>query len=298
MSAQPVAVLGTGAMGHAVAQRLLATGHAVRVWNRTPARAASLRGAHLAASPAEAIEGCGVVLVSLADDGALRDLLAGPYGLARALRPRQVLLELGTVTPATIRELAPEVRASGASFLDVGMLGNATHAGQGELRFYVGGSEPDVRHVTGFLGHLGKEVVHVGELGSGMALKLVLNLVMGLEMQALAEAAALGEGLGLDRRRVLEAVADSGFASAVMRFKSRRMVKRDYSRPDFRLALMTKDLLLADRSAREGGLDLPMTRAATETHVHAALGDSAGQDCAAIAEAVRASAAVTSGSSS
>ena len=106
------------------------------------------------------------------------------------------------------------------------------------------------------LDDLGKEVLHVGALGAGMELKLVLNLVMGLEMQALAEAAAFGESRGLDRTLLLQVIAGSGFASPVMRFKTRRMIAGRYGDPDFRLRLMAKDLgLVADARRRRAADD-------------------------------------------
>jgi 3-hydroxyisobutyrate dehydrogenase len=275
-----IAVIGLGAMGGAMAQRLLSLDHEVSVWNRTPQRAAELVacGASCAGSPREAADGAAVVLVSVADADALRSVTHGADGVLAGLGADAVFVNASTVQPDVVRALAAQV--GDARVVDPGVLGNMNHARDGELRVYAGGEAGALQRCRSVLEDLGKEVVHVGALGAGMELKLVLNLVMGLEMQALAEAVAAGVARDLDRAQVLEAIAKSGFASPVMGFKARRMIGRRYEDPDFRLRLMAKDLgLVADGL---GDLRLPMTDAARETHdeaVAAGLGD---LDCAAI----------------
>jgi 3-hydroxyisobutyrate dehydrogenase len=277
-----VAVLGLGAMGLPIARRLAERGHDVRGWNRTPRRA-DLAGSAVidCGSVAAAVSGAELVLAVLADDAALRAVF--PAVLAAAA-PCQIVLNLGTVSSATVRELAGAAATRQVELVDVGMLGNATHAGSGELRCYVGGDSPRVGQVLELLADLGKEVTHVGPLGAGMDFKLVLNLMMGLEMQALAEVATLGESLGLSRRTVLDAVSDSGFGAPVMRFKAKRMIAGRYGQPDFRLALMAKDLDLAVRAL--SGTALPMSEAARNAHRSAVAAGWGEQDCAAIADAL------------
>lgn len=265
-----IGFIGLGAMGHGMAERLINRGHDVRVWNRTPAKAADL-AALLASTPRDAATGASVVVLSVADGDALRHVTDGPDGALAGLDPEAVLINTSTVDPQEVRAL------DAAHVVDAGVLGNLDHARDGELRVYAGGTETAFNRCREVLDDLGKEVVHVGALGAGMELKLVLNLVMGLEMQALAEAAAFGESRGLVRTQVLQAIAGSGFASPVMRFKTRRMVADRYGDPDFRLRLMAKDLALVADS-----VSLPMTDAARAVHdeaVAAGLGD---LDCAAI----------------
>jgi 3-hydroxyisobutyrate dehydrogenase len=278
-----VAVLGLGAMGLPIARRLAECGHHTRAWNRTPGRA-DLTGSTAVecASVAEATSDAEFVLTVVADDDALRAVLGE---VLAANVPGRTVLNLGTVSSATIRELAARAGDQKVDLVDAGMLGNAVHAGTGELRFYLGGEDEQVAVVRGLLSDLGKEITHVGPLGSGMDLKLVLNLVMGLEMQALGEATALGESLGLSRQAVLDTIAGSGFGAPVMKFKSRRMIAGRYGKPDFRLALMAKDLDLA-MAAADGGPTLPMSAAARDSH-RAAVAEGWGpQDCAGIADAL------------
>lgn len=280
LDGQTIAVIGLGSMGRGMAQRLGDAGASLRLYNRTRRRGEellSLLDVTVAGSPREAANGADVVLVSVADDAALRAVLTGSDGVLAA-RPALVL-NTSTVAPATVRELAEDV-----AMLDVGVLGNADHARTGALRCYVGGPKTLVRAAEPVLDALGRQVLHVGELGSGMALKLVMNMVMGVEMQVLAEAVALGEAAGLDRQTVLAAISGSGFAAPVMRHKAGRMTARSYAGPDFRLRLMAKDLALAVDQARPAGVDLPMVEAAARCHdaaVQAGLGEA---DCAAIAQ--------------
>jgi 3-hydroxyisobutyrate dehydrogenase len=272
-------------MGGAMAARLLDAGYDLLVWNRTPDRASALvdAGARLAGTPREVASGADVVLISVADGDALDAVLEGPDGILAELG-RGVLINTSTVAPEVVRALAASAAASGARMLDVGVLGHAAHAASGELRLYAGGDPETLERCRELLDVLGKEVVHVGAVGAGMDLKLALNLVMGLEMQAMAEAAAFGVARGLPRHAVLGAIAGSGFSSPVMRFKSRRMIAGNYGAPDFRLRLMANDLALVADGAEQLGLRLPMSARACEEHERAVGGGLGDLDCAAIVE--------------
>ena len=268
-----------------MAARLLEGGYELRIWNRSPERAADLvgRGATLVATPREAATEADFVVLSVADDAALAAVLSGPEGVFAGLG-RGVLINTSTVAPEVARGLATTAAATGTHALDVGVLGNAAHAASGQLRLYVGGDGDILERCRTLLERLGKEVVHVGAVGAGMQLKLALNLVMGLEMQAMSEAVAFGVAFGLPRQAVLGAIAGSGFSSPVMSFKSRRMSAGSYEVPDFRLRLMAKDLGLVVDGCAGLGLDLPMTASACEAHARAVDGGLGDLDCAAIIE--------------
>ncbi|MCG7202467.1 NAD(P)-dependent oxidoreductase [Streptomyces arenae] len=280
----PVAVLGLGTMGSGLAARLLDRGTQVRVWNRTPERAEPLAaaGAVVASHPADAVAGTSAAICVVADGEALGSVLRGPDGVLAEGPYSGVLVCASTVSPEEVVQIAGDT----PSVVDVGMLGNRDHARDGELRLFVGGAEEAFDACRPLLEVLGKEVVHLGALGSGMRMKLCLNLLMGIEVQALAEVTELATACGLDRQSVLKTVAGSGFASPVMAFKSRRLGSGHFEEPDFRLRLMAKDLMLATKQAAAVGLSLPLTTAAAETHVRATeqgLGD---QDCAAVTRAL------------
>jgi 3-hydroxyisobutyrate dehydrogenase len=280
----PVAVLGLGTMGSGLAARLLDQGIAVRVWNRTAERTEPLAeaGALVAAHPADAVAGTTAAICAVADGEALGAVLRGPDGVLADGPYPGVLICASTVAPEEVVQVAGDC----PSVLDVGMLGNRDHARDGELRLFVGGEEQAFDAGRALLRILGKEVVHLGALGSGMRVKLLLNLLMGIEVQALAEASELAAACGLDRQLVLKTIAGSGFASPVMAFKSRRLASGRFDEPDFRLRLMAKDLMLASKQAAAVGLHLPLATAAAETHVRATelgLGD---EDCAAVTRAL------------
>ncbi|GGZ64661.1 3-hydroxyisobutyrate dehydrogenase [Streptomyces inusitatus] len=280
----PVAVLGLGSMGTGLATRLLDQGVQVRVWNRTPERTGPLAaaGAVAAAHPAAAIEGTSAAICTVADSDALAAVLRGPDGILSGGPYPGALVCASTVAPEEVVKLTGDLH----SVLDVGMLGNREHARNGELRLFVGGEERVFTAGLPLLELLGKEVVHLGELGSGMRMKLLLNLLMGIEVQAMAEAVELAAASGLDRALVLRAIAGSGFASPVMAFKSKRLIAKRFDEPDFRLRLMAKDLLLASNQAAAAGLRLPLLAAATQTHVSATEQGHGDEDCVAVAHAI------------
>ncbi|MFJ3307766.1 NAD(P)-dependent oxidoreductase [Streptomyces sp. NPDC086549] len=280
----PVAVLGLGRMGTGLATRLLDQGIRVRVWNRTSERAGPLAeaGAFVADRPCHAVEGTSAAICAVDDGEALGSVLRGPDGvLAQGPYPG-LLICASTVAPEEVVQIAGDV----PSVLDVGMLGNRDHARDGELRLFVGGEERAFKAGRPLLEMLGKEVVHLGALGSGMRMKLLLNLLMGIEVQALAEATELAAASGLDRQQVLKTIAGSGFASPVMAFKSRRLASGRFGEPDFRLRLMAKDLMLACKQAAAVGLSLPLAAAAAETHVRATAQGLGDEDCAAVTRAL------------
>jgi 3-hydroxyisobutyrate dehydrogenase len=275
-----IGIVGLGTMGAAMAGRLARSGATLRLYNRNADRARSLAagGAAVAASPAEASDAADLVLISVADDASLSAVVAGPAGVARAAIPPGLVLNTSTVAPGTVRSLAADV-----PLLDAGVLGNGEHARDGLLRWYVGGDAALLDRARPVLDALGRQIVHVGPLGSGMTLKLAMNLLMGLEMQALAEVIAWGVAGGLDRLLVLDTVLNSGLATPVMQFKARRMIGESYEEPDFRLRLMAKDLALAQQEAAAAGAGLPMTAAAAGAHDRAVRDGAGDADCAVIA---------------
>jgi 3-hydroxyisobutyrate dehydrogenase len=271
-------------MGGGMAGRLLDCGARLTVYNRTAAKAAPLagQGAAVVASPAGVAAAADVVLLSLADQSAVDTAVFGPDGVLAGLRPGSVVLDTSTVDPGYARSRAQRLAAAGYASLDTCIVGNGQHARAGELRFLVGGPAEAVDRVRPLLEVLGKEVTHVGGSGAGASMKLLLNMLMGVEVQALAEALVFGERSGLSRDAVVRAVVNSGFSAPVMRFKAGVMQRRAFSRADFRLALMRKDLALVRSEAQR--LAVPMAVAESTyqvltTAVHSGLGE---LDCAAV----------------
>ncbi|MEU5264158.1 NAD(P)-dependent oxidoreductase [Amycolatopsis sp. NPDC021455] len=258
-----VAVLGTGAMGAGMAHRLLAEGHELRVWNRTPEKLLPLLelGAFAAGTPAEAARGADAVLVSLAHADAVEQALFGPDGAAAGLREGALVLDASTTSADAARDFGARAGQAGFRFVEARVLGNPHHARQGELRMLAGGPAEYVEAARPLLETLGKDVNVLGEWGSGAQMKIALNLFLGVQLAGLAEAVDIGEAAGLDRATVLRVLGGSGYSSPVVAFRCMLAGAGRLEPAAFRLDLMAKDLRLATDLARAQGVPAPVTEA-------------------------------------
>ncbi|MEV5575934.1 NAD(P)-dependent oxidoreductase [Spirillospora sp. NPDC052269] len=229
-----IAFLGLGRMGAAMAGRLLAAGHELTVWNRTPERAAPLveRGAALAATPAEAVAGHDLVITMLTDARAVHDVL-----LSAGIAPGTLVVEMSTIGPDAVRELRERL-PDGVSLLDAPVLGSIPHVEAGELVIVAGGTDADVDRAAKVLGVLGT-VRHVGPSGRGAAAKLVVNSGLVAAFGAVAEAVDLATRLGVDRETALELLG------ITLPQAERTRVRRPDAPVTFTAGLADKDLALA-----------------------------------------------------
>jgi 3-hydroxyisobutyrate dehydrogenase-like beta-hydroxyacid dehydrogenase len=257
-----LAFLGLGLMGAPMARRLLAAGHDVTVWNRTPAKAEPLvaEGAHQGSTPAEAGRGVEAAVSMLADPDALEAVLFGPDGLAEALHEGATLIDMSTVGTEAARRVAERLPV-GVTMLDAPVLGTLPHAEEGKLKIFVGG-EPDVferwRPVLEVMG----SPTLLGPLGSGASMKLVVNSTLGAVVSAIGEALALADALELDERAALDVLADSVIGAGLSR--ARPSIESGTYPPRFKLALARKDLGLVTDAARRAGLELRVASAARD----------------------------------
>jgi len=259
-----VAVVGTGRMGAAMARRLLAAGHAVTVYNRTPSRAAAL-GAPVAATPREAVAGASWVVVSLADDAAVRAVYAGPDGLVAGLAEGAVVVETSTIHPATVRDLGEAVAARGAALLDSPVSGSVTLVERGEVTALVGGDADVLSRVRPVLDTFAGRVFHLGAPGSGATMKLVVNAVVHGLNQALAESLVLAERAGVDRATAYDVLAGSAVGAPFVHYKRDAYVDPDTAPVAFALDLVAKDLRLIGDLA--GAVGARMTQLAANAAV-------------------------------
>jgi 3-hydroxyisobutyrate dehydrogenase len=259
--AHKIAFIGLGAMGGGMASRLLASGAAVTVYTRTRSRGEALaaEGAVLADTPAEAAGGADVVFLSLATSEVVEALLFGPDGVVGGLPEGAIVADMSTVAPDFATSLQARLAETGHRGVDACVLGNAQHAKDGELRFMIGGAAEDVTALEPVLAPLAKEIVHLGAGGMGATAKLALNLLMGVQMQALAEAIVFGERAGLDRGVLIKLIAAGGYSSPMMKFKAGAMARRAFEKADFRLKLMRKDLGLVLAECQRLGVPMPTT---------------------------------------
>ena len=264
MDKQRIAFIGLGVMGGGMAARLVESGYDVAVYNRTRSKAEEVGklGARVADSPADAAREADVVMVSLANQGVVSKLLFEEGGVFEGLPEGGYVLDMSTVPPDFARALAGRAREGGYRALDACVLGNPFHARQGELRVMVGGDESDFRAVEPLLEGVGKEVTYLGGSGMGATMKLVLNMLMGVQMPALAEAVVFGERAGLDREKILEMISKSGYSSPVMSFRCAIMGQRNFELAAFKLGLMRKDMTLVLSESQKLSVPMPVSETA------------------------------------
>ena len=250
-----IAFLGLGRMGLGMASRLVAKGHDVAVWNRSPekARPVVALGARLAPTPAAAATGAEVVLTMLADDPASEAVWLGPEGALAVMQPGTTAIECSTLTRHFVLELATKVRARGIRFIDCPVTGRPNVAAQGKLTLLVGADPADLEAVRPLLEEISEAIRHFGPVGTGTAYKLMINLMGSVQIAALAEGLVLAEKLGLDREAVVQAIESSASASRQVVHHCRRMAERNFADPTFTSGLRHKDAAYGAALARELG---------------------------------------------
>jgi 3-hydroxyisobutyrate dehydrogenase-like beta-hydroxyacid dehydrogenase len=251
-----VGVVGAGRMGAAMVGRLREAGHPVAVFNRTRSRAdevAATTGASVAGTAREAAAEADVIVVSLADDSAVQAAYDSAEGLVAGLRPGAVVLEASTVHPDTIRALAPLVTQRSAALLDTPVSGSVPSVQSGKLTIMVGGDAAALERARPVLDVLATRIFHLGESGTGAAMKLAVNsLLLGLN-QALAEALVLAEKAGVPRHLAYDVFAASAVGAPFVQYKRAAFERPEEAEAAFMLGLAAKDLGLADSLARSVG---------------------------------------------
>jgi 3-hydroxyisobutyrate dehydrogenase len=288
MGETKIALLGLGLMGSGMAGRLLDAGYPLTVWNRTPDKTQALadRGAKVAQSPRQAVAGATVVISMLADVPVCRDVWLGRGEAILGAAPGTVLVESSTITVEWIEELDRAAKERGCELVDAPVTGSKPQAAAGQLLFLAGGSTPALDSITPILKAMGRDVVHVGPVGSGARLKLINNFLSGSQVAALAEALSLIERSGLDAQKALGVLTEGAPGSPLVKLLSGRMVARQYE-PNFVLRLMAKDLRYAVSEADHQGLDLDMGRAALRVFEHAISAGQGEDDMSAVVEQFR-----------
>ena len=264
LSKEKIGFIGLGVMGAGMAARLAESGYELAVYNRTRSKADPVAelGARVADSPADAAREADVVMTSLADQNVVEQIVFGDNGVASTLRPGGYIVDMSTVPPPYARQLGERAVAAGHKALDACVLGAPFHARSGELRVMVGGDEADFAALNAIFETIGKEVTYLGGNGMGASMKLVLNMLMGVQMPALAEAVVFGERAGLPREKILDMIAKSGYSSPVMSFRCMLMAQRAFENPSFKLSLMRKDMMLVLDECKELNVPLPVSETA------------------------------------
>jgi 3-hydroxyisobutyrate dehydrogenase len=281
-----IAFLGVGRMGAPMAGRLADAGHELTVWSRTRAHAEALSDrASVASSPAEAATKAEVAITMLADGGALEEVVLGREGLLDGLAAGSLLVDMSTTGPAPARKVAKALEPKGIDFVDAPVAGSVGPASEGSLAIMVGGEPEAVERAGPLLAVLGdpRRIWHVGAVGCGQAAKLMVNLVLGGVMTAVAEGFTLGRVLGLDPEVALDVLEGASVAAQTVRGKRDKLLRGDFEQAGFRLALMHKDLRLALDAARAARAALPGTERVADLFAGAKGQGLADQDYSAVA---------------
>jgi 3-hydroxyisobutyrate dehydrogenase-like beta-hydroxyacid dehydrogenase len=266
-----IGLIGLGLMGRPMGMNLLKAGHPLTVWNRTASRASELvaAGATLAKSPSEVAASSDVLITIVSDPPALEGVLWGAdgkhTGALAALKSGSIYIDSSTVSPALARKIAAACAERRVRFLDAPVTGGDWGAKKGELVFMVGGDAETLKAAEPILAVMGKRWFHLGPNGAGQTIKLAMNLILALQVGALAESLALVTGAGLKGESLIEVLQSSMARSGVLDVKAPNLLKGEYV-PSFPLRLMHKDLSLALDLANQLGVALPATAAARETY--------------------------------
>jgi 3-hydroxyisobutyrate dehydrogenase len=223
-----VAILGLGIMGAGMANRLLSANFPLTVYNRNREKSVPFAdaGAFIAASPREAASRSEIILSMVGDDAASRNTWFGENGALAGASPNSVLIESSTLSGEWIQELAAKAGERGCRFLDAPVTGTKPHAASGELLFLVGGSADALDAARPVFSVLGRDVVHLGPVGSGSLMKLINNFVCGVQAASFAEAVSMIDAGGLDRAKAVSILTGGAPGSAIVkRMTSRRTLR-------------------------------------------------------------------------
>ena len=255
-----IGFIGLGLMGRPMCRNLLKAGISPIVYNRSaPPREELVReGATAVPSPADVARLAEIIVIMVADTAAVEDVLSGPHGLLQTLRPGTLIIDMGTTAVPATRRLAALVEEKGAAYVDAPVSGGTIGAEGGTLTIMVGGHDEAVARAKPVLSVFGSRITHVGGIGAGQVAKAANQVIVGLNIGAVAEALALAKAAGVDPARVREALR-GGFAdSRILEIHGQRMVEGNFA-PGGKCTTQRKDMHQALEFAATLDLDLPAT---------------------------------------
>jgi 3-hydroxyisobutyrate dehydrogenase len=262
VSAVTVGFAGIGRMGLAMARNVLGAGFPLVVWNRTSDRCIPLveEGAEAVADP-ESLAAADVVVTMLTDGDAARSVLVAS-GLLEKLRPGSIVLEMSTIGPTAVAELAAEARRHDVHLLDAPVSGSVSVAEAAQLFAMVGGEQDAYERATPVLDAMTKGHVLLGPSGAGAAMKVAVNAMIAVTNESLAETLVLAERFGIERDRAYDVLEGGALASPFLLYKRNAFLRPDTEPVAFTTALMRKDTSLAEDLAAGFGVRLPAAAAA------------------------------------
>ncbi|GCF07101.1 NAD(P)-dependent oxidoreductase [Dictyobacter arantiisoli] len=265
-----IGFIGLGYMGTPMARRLLQAGYPLIAYNRTQEKLQTIvqQGAQKAATPRELALACDIVISCVSNEQALAAVSEGPDGILAGLKPQSIWLEMSTVSPDTERHLATAAQEKGGRMLDAPVSGSTPQAKEGTLLIWVGGDQDLYQQCLPVFQAMGKAALHMGNNGMGSTMKLVVNSILALEMQAIAEAVSLGRKAGLEKDTLLDALGQTTVIAPAHRGKLENSKNDDYP-VQFALPLTRKDLGLIAELASQRSVPMPATSAAEQMYAAA-----------------------------
>ena len=252
-----ISYLGLGTMGSGMASNLFKAGYELTVWNRSAEKCEPLarKGARVADSPADAVRDVDLVIYMLSNDQAVEEVVFGAKGILGGIKEGQIAIDMSTVLPATSLQEQEAFAKRGVDFVDAPVFGSKKESAEAKLWIMAAGNKAIFEKVRPVLEKLGQTVHYFGKNGNATAMKLVGNLIVALELEALSEGLVLAQKAGLDLNTVMEVVKVADFRSPVLVGNGEHILKRDFS-TSFALKLMLKDAALIEQFAE--GLKSPI----------------------------------------
>eukprot|EP00928_Gymnodinium_smaydae_P050921 TRINITY_DN34454_c0_g1_i1.p1 TRINITY_DN34454_c0_g1~~TRINITY_DN34454_c0_g1_i1.p1 ORF type:complete len:298 (-),score=81.02 TRINITY_DN34454_c0_g1_i1:62-955(-) len=283
-----VGYLGMGIMGSAMAGRLVDAGFSVTVWNRSSEKCQPLveKGAKLGASPKEVVETCDITFACTSDPASARAVVFGEGGVLEGITAGRSFVDMSTVDEATTKEISAAVLGKGGRFLEAPVSGSKGPALQGQLVILSAGDKALQEASQPCFDVMGKRTFFLGEVGNGARMKLVVNMVMGINMVALSEGLAVGTKSGLDGGDIMEVIKEGALACPMYGLKGPKMLAGDYA-PNFPLKHQQKDVRLAAELGSQVGQPTPLAAAAHACFEAASSAGKGDEDFSAVFEAVR-----------
>src|SRR5246500_2927327 len=256
-----ISYLGLGTMGTGMASNLLKAGYELTVWNRSAEKCEPLarKGARVADSPADAVRDVDLVIYMLSNDQAVEEVVFGAKGILGGIKQGQIAIDMSTVLPATSLREQEAYAKRGVDFLDAPVFGSKQESAKAKLWIMAAGNKEIFEKVKPVLEHLGQTVHYFGKNGNATAMKLVGNLIVALELEALSEGLVLAQKAGLDLNTVMEVVKVADFRSPLLISNGENILKRDFS-TYFALRLMLKDANLIERFSESLSSPIPALR--------------------------------------
>ncbi len=259
--------VGLGNMGGRMAKRLLSRNYQMSVYNRTSSKTGEFAalGAAVAKTPRELAAASDVILVCVTNDQAQAQVMFGEDGVLAGAREGSLIIDLSTVSPAASRRVYQAAGEKGVAMIDAPVSGSTPQVEQGTLAIFVGGDEQAYQRSRPILAALGQGIFYMGPSGMGATMKLVVNVMLGVGMQALAEAITFGEKAGIERNTLLDILGQTSVLTGGQKAKLANVRSGRYPE-QFGLAMMYKDFGLIHDQAVESAVPMPATAVAQQIY--------------------------------